>query len=60
MHYINGLWKLSGGHSFASTNPATGEELWRGMAAGEAEIREAVQAARAAFPAWAALSFARV
>lgn len=56
MQYINGLWKNSGSHTFTSLNPATGTELWKGKAAGEAEIAEAVKAARGAFPAWSALT----
>lgn len=53
MHFINGLRVETGGASFASENPATGEEIWRGFAAGEAEITAAVAAARAAFAQWA-------
>lgn len=56
MHYINGLWVDKGTHGFTSINPATGAELWKGQAAGEAEITAAVDAARTAFPAWAARS----
>ncbi|MFM9889571.1 MAG: succinylglutamate-semialdehyde dehydrogenase [Rickettsiales bacterium] len=56
MHYINGLWVDGGSHEFTSLNPATGQVLWQGKAAGEAEIGKAVAAARAAFPAWAACS----
>jgi succinylglutamic semialdehyde dehydrogenase len=56
MHYINGQWQASGSQLFTSINPATGEEIWRGNAASEAEITAAVSAARAAFPAWAARS----
>lgn len=56
MHYLNGLWAERGSHQFTSINPATGAELWKGWAAGEAEIAEAVAAARAAFPAWSGLS----
>jgi succinylglutamic semialdehyde dehydrogenase len=58
MHYINGLWKNSGTHRFAASNPATGQEMWHGFAAGQPEVAEAVAAARAAFPAWAARPFA--
>lgn len=58
MHFINGLWVNSGTHSFASINPATGEQLWQGMAAGESEVAQAAAAARAAFPAWAASDYA--
>ncbi len=55
MHCINGLWVSKGTHQFTSINPATGAELWSGWAAGEGEIASAVAAARAAFPAWAAM-----
>lgn len=57
MNFINGLWKESGTHRFVSVNPATGDELWAGMAAGETEVMAAVIAARAAFPSWAALPY---
>lgn len=57
MHYINGIWKDGGSHRFSAVNPATGEAMWGGHAAGEAEVAEAVAAARAAFPAWAAQPF---
>ena len=39
--------------TFSSVNPATGETVWSGPAAGPAEVDRAVSAARAAFPAWA-------
>jgi succinylglutamic semialdehyde dehydrogenase len=57
MQYINGLWVDSGSHPFTSTNPATGEALWQGKAADAAQVDAAVAAARAAFPAWAALGY---
>lgn len=57
MHYINGLWVDSGDRRFISTNPATGETLWQGQAAGEKEIADAVSAAKAAFPAWSTKSY---
>ncbi|WGM48506.1 N-succinylglutamate 5-semialdehyde dehydrogenase [Brevundimonas sp. NIBR10] len=38
---------------FTSTNPATGETVWEGSAASPVETAGAVEAARAAFPAWA-------
>ncbi len=57
MHYINGLWVDQGSHSFTSLNPATGGSLWQGKAADAALVEQAVAAARAAFPAWAALEF---
>lgn len=52
MQYINGLWINEGTHSFPSLNPATGQEIWSGKAAGEAQVAAAVKAAREAFPAW--------
>lgn len=39
---------------FSSINPATGETVWTGNAAGPAEVDRAMQAARQAFPAWSA------
>ncbi len=57
MHYINGIWVNAGGQEFASVNPATGAEIYRGKSATDVEIRQAVAAARAAFPAWAALDY---
>ncbi len=38
---------------FTSTNPATGETVWEGLAASPAQTAAAVEAARAAFPDWA-------
>lgn len=57
MQIINGLDMKSGSHRFASINPATGDTLWEGWAAGEDEVRAAVAAAQAAFPGWAAQSY---
>lgn len=55
--YINGQWQpAANGESFAVENPATGEEVGRAPAAGRAETRAAIEAAAAAFPAWAARS----
>jgi succinylglutamic semialdehyde dehydrogenase len=58
MHYIDGQWVDRGSHRFSSENPATGEVIWEGFAAGEAEVSEAVAAARRAFEPWAALPYA--
>ena len=54
MQHINGQWVAAGSHRFGSINPATGQEIWQGFAAGAGEVAVAVAAARAAFPAWAA------
>ena len=40
--------------TFRSIDPATGEAVWEGAAAGETEVRGAVGRAQRAFPAWAA------
>lgn len=57
MQYVNGQWLNQGSHGFVSTNPANGEQLWQGFAAGPDEVAQAVAAARAAFPGWAALGY---
>ncbi|MEJ0009326.1 MAG: succinylglutamate-semialdehyde dehydrogenase [Alphaproteobacteria bacterium] len=59
MHFIDGNWRDEGSSEFVSLNPATGKPIWRGKAAGEAEVTAAVAAARAAFPGWAALAYER-
>jgi succinate-semialdehyde dehydrogenase/glutarate-semialdehyde dehydrogenase len=55
--YINGEWVEAEGHAtFPVENPATGETIAQVTAAGRQETREAIRAAAAAFPAWAARS----
>src|SRR6516225_2993492 len=56
-HFINGDWQApAGGASFETADPSTGEKLGT-VAQGSAEdIDRAVRAARAALPAWQALS----
>ena len=51
--WINGVW-VTGQASIAVTNPATGRVLGHVPSLGEAEALDAVAAAQAAFPAWAA------
>ena len=54
---INGEWvEAENGATFATYNPATGEKLADVADASAADIEKAVQAARAAQPAWAARS----
>ncbi len=50
--YVNGAW--TGHPSVPVTDPATGEELARVPNFGAAETSAAIDAAHAAFPAWAA------
>jgi len=51
--YIDGKWRSGRGAELVSTDPATGEVVWREATASEADVAEAVEAARKAFPAWA-------
>jgi len=52
--YINGEWReAAGGKTFAVHNPATGELLAEVADGGADEAQAAVDAAAAAFPAWA-------
>lgn len=54
--YINGKWRAAkDGDSFAVTNPADGTHLGGVAAMSAEESSAAVDAAQAAFPAWAAL-----
>jgi 5-carboxymethyl-2-hydroxymuconic-semialdehyde dehydrogenase len=52
-HLINGKSVTSGSY-FETINPATQEVLAEVASGGEAEVHDAVAAAKAAFPAWAA------
>ncbi|MCS6870635.1 MAG: aldehyde dehydrogenase family protein [Anaerolineae bacterium] len=53
--YINGQW-IRGAQTFESVNPATGKPLTRIVQASAEDVDAAVRAARAALPAWRALS----
>ena len=53
--YIDGKWRpAASGLTFPVTNPATSEVLAQISAAETQDVRDAVAAAEAAFPAWAA------
>src|SRR3569832_1168642 len=54
-HIINGKWTKPS-KEFASDNPATGKKLADISDGTAADVDKAVKAARAAFPAWSALS----
>ena len=51
--FIAGVWQAGQGEAFESLNPVTQAVIWQGRAATPAQVEAAVQAARAAFPAWA-------
>ncbi|MBO6505270.1 MAG: succinylglutamate-semialdehyde dehydrogenase [Kordiimonadaceae bacterium] len=55
-NFINGRWSDGSGEIFVSTNPATGETVWEGPAANEADVAAAVAAAREAFVTWSLTS----
>lgn len=52
-HYIASAWHAGQGEALESLNPVSQQVIWQGQAASAAQVDAAVQAARAAFPAWA-------
>ncbi|PAU52882.1 succinylglutamate-semialdehyde dehydrogenase [Pseudomonas sp. PIC25] len=52
-HYIAGAWQAGEGDALESRNPVGQAVLWQGADASPMQVDAAVQAARAAFPAWA-------
>src|SRR6185437_8840537 len=53
--YVDGAWAdADGGGTCEVLNPATGEQLGTVPDMGVAETRRAIEAAKKAFPAWAA------
>ncbi|VDZ88588.1 succinylglutamic semialdehyde dehydrogenase [Lelliottia amnigena] len=55
--WINGDWVTGEGERRVKTNPVGNEGLWQGFDASPAQVAQASQAARKAFPAWAKLPF---
>jgi aldehyde dehydrogenase (NAD+) len=56
-HFINGAWAApTGGVYFDTTDPSTGEKLASVAQGSVLDVDAAVQAARAAFPKWQALT----
>ncbi|MEC7452812.1 MAG: aldehyde dehydrogenase family protein, partial [Pseudomonadota bacterium] len=51
-HFINGEWVAGQGHDLASIDPAKNEVIWEGKSATASQIDDAINAARAALPAW--------
>ncbi|OWJ90945.1 succinylglutamate-semialdehyde dehydrogenase [Pseudomonas sp. A46] len=52
-HLIAGNWQAGQGEAFDSLNPVTQAVVWSGRGATADQVKAAVAAARAAFPAWA-------
>ena len=56
-HFINGAWQTpAGGEYFETLDPSNGEKLASVAQGSPADVDAAVQAARAAFPKWRALT----
>ncbi|SDI86913.1 succinylglutamic semialdehyde dehydrogenase [Pseudomonas flavescens] len=53
-HYIAGLWQIGQGTGLESLDPVSQQVLWVGRGADAEQVTAAVEAARHAFPAWAA------
>ncbi len=56
--FINGVWLQGSGSTFEKTNPVDNQNIWSGAEATAADVEQACQAARTAFPAWARLPLA--
>lgn len=52
-HYINGQWIQGEGKLSRSIDPSDASLVWEGASASEAQVDQAIKAARTAFPAWA-------
>ncbi len=53
--FINNQWKSGSGDLFSSLNPATGEIIWQGKEASQADVEDAVSCAQQAFEKWSSL-----
>ncbi|MCM2129934.1 succinylglutamate-semialdehyde dehydrogenase [Larsenimonas rhizosphaerae] len=51
--WIDGQWRSGEGENIAKHDPVDGRLVWRGDSATEAQVDEAITAARRAFPEWA-------
>lgn len=51
-HFIAGKWIQGLGAPMTSFNPATGDKVWGGQAAGNEQVDQAVASARDAFESW--------
>lgn len=52
---IDGVWVQGQGSAFEKTNPVSNQQIWAGHEASPADVAQACDAARQAFPAWARL-----
>lgn len=54
--YVQNTWLNGSGECFSSCDPATGELLWKGFSADQANVDQAVAAAQTAKSTWAQLT----
>lgn len=57
--YIDGHWLDGAGEQMQSLDPVRQQSVWTGQAASAAQVQQAVEAARAAFPGWATLALSQ-
>lgn len=57
VQFIDGVWQVGTGEAFVSSDPCTGEPVWEGAGADEAQVAYAVTAARTAFEHWSGRSY---
>ena len=50
--FINGQWVAGQGTEFQSLNPVTQDVVWQGSSATDADVNQAIDAARKAFKTW--------
>ncbi len=55
-NFINGAWLAGTGQELATIDPSTGAQTWSSIESTADDVQSAVQAARAAFDAWAMTS----
>ncbi|MCH7307537.1 succinylglutamate-semialdehyde dehydrogenase [Acinetobacter sp. NIPH 1852] len=53
---IDGAWVQGHGSTLSKTDPVTNQKIWAGHEASAADVEQACDAARKAFPAWARLA----
>lgn len=56
-HYINGQWLAGNGDAMNSIDPAKNQIVWEGISASEAQVDDAISAARTAFVEWSMTEF---
>jgi succinylglutamic semialdehyde dehydrogenase len=52
-NFINGAWRAGSAEALVTIDPSTGRQTWTSNASSAEDVAAAVQAARAAFEAWA-------